>query len=152
MFPASSHCKRRRFIDQGKIVLWPVHFRGYFDEDQILSGRADLEWNPAHERGDEHRWVHGVPSSVECSAVCLLHSSGREWVYCGVSTVLDCISVINKCFLSSECLNIAVRQLCWEFLVYTNKKLFLCVMFWWVQLQQCCSNEGLSGWTKWMWS
>ncbi len=83
---ANCHCPWGRSPDQREAVLWFVHVRGHPHTRARLPGRPNLAWAAAQQWCDACGRVCGVPPSLECHAVCLLHPCWSPWVHSGVST------------------------------------------------------------------
>lgn len=90
---ANCHCPWGRLADQRAPVLRPFHVWGHpHTYPQFPAGRS-VAWASAHKWCDACGRMYGVPSPLECHAVCLLHPCGHARVHSRVSGVCPCASI-----------------------------------------------------------
>lgn len=82
---ANRHCAGGWPADQREAVLRSVHVRGHPNSSARLLGWPHLARAAAQQWRDARRRVCGVPPSLECHAVRVLHPRGNTRVYSGVS-------------------------------------------------------------------
>lgn len=103
LFTANWNCYWRWFADQRTSLLWLINVWDSVVTYKVFLGWWDLAWHTTIEWCHEYRWMHRVPSTVECNTVCLLYSRWRKRIYCWVSTMLFffpsllCFSFLYPC-------------------------------------------------------